>query len=629
MSNSIFSTPASSITAIKATASKSSGSNNNSKLENSLESLQKSFIFINNLPADPITPPTFSTSITTSSTSSLHQTPRLVKNSAFSYTMPEPVPDPQLLCISNKVLKDILTLEEFENLPEIEKKNCLDILSGNKIAENTRPWSHCYGGHQFGYYAGQLGDGRAISLFEFINNNNEKWELQLKGKTPYSRMGDGYAVLRSSIREFLASEALAALGVPTSRALSLVHTPKRKVIRESIETGAIVCRLAPSWIRFGSFEIFYHRKEKKELLQLAEFVCEHLYNINSEGDGNNDKYGNKFGRLFNEVSKRTALMVAKWQAIGFCHGVMNTDNMSILGLTIDYGPYGFLDVYNPGWICNHSDYEGRYSFKNQPVTCLWNLLQLGITFQELIGLGNAIDSEEIIDLILGEFQENFLKEYENLMCKKLGFNTMESDDLDNIITPLLNLLSAHSIDYHHFFYSLSSFSILNFSSSVSGDGSLPENIIKTLLTQKTQKEVNSKEKEMILKDFQGWFLESYLKRLIKENQNFDESLERNRIMAMKQTNPKFVLRNWVLDEVIKRVERNNDVGVDVLKRVLKMCQEPFNETWCSDDDSVNNEEILKEEARFCGIVPEAIGIVGDKQKNKLGGSVESANDFEH
>ncbi|CAI2171172.1 5103_t:CDS:2 [Funneliformis geosporum] len=559
-----------------------------------LDNITKSFVFTKRLPSDEAIP--------SLNTTESQRTSRPIKKAAFTYVVPEPVKEPKLLAIAEKTAKEILNLEEINNWSEEQKTEFLEVVSGNRIVKGTFPWAHCYGGHQFGFFAGQLGDGRVISLFEAINDKNERWELQLKGvgKTPFSRAADGLAVLRSSIREFLGSEAMAALDVPTTRVLSIVHTPKRMVQREVLETGSIVCRLSPSWIRFGSFEIFFYRMERKQLRSLTDFVVEEVYGLKSLENPEYEKYGNRYGRLFNQISRKTARMVAHWQAIGFCHGVMNTDNMSILGLTIDYGPFAFLDIYDSNWICNHSDYEGRYSFRNQPTACLWNLLKLSHTFQELIGAGDEVDKQwfldanypnekgndfpsmkdkiirkgkEIIDLVLGEFQEIFLEEYEKIMMKKLGFQTLQQTDLEIIITPLLNFLATHLVDYHHFFRLLCSFS-----TTTSNSSSI---FIKDLLTR-------SVDLEKALSDFNSWF-EIYKQRLISEDSN-----DLNRSIKMKQINPKFVLRNWIAEEVIKRVERGDS---EILKRVLQMCENPFKE-W-----GVDPSEFQQEAARFCGDVP--------------------------
>ncbi|CAG8603167.1 9036_t:CDS:2 [Funneliformis caledonium] len=543
----------------------------------SLDNLTKSFVFTKRLPADEAIP---SPDVITTK---LQRISRPVKKAAFTFVAPEPVKEPKLLAIAEKTAREVLNLEEINNWSEEQKTEFLEVVSGNRVVKGTSPWAHCYGGHQFGFFAGQLGDGRVISLFEAINAKNERWELQLKGvgKTPFSRAADGFAVLRSSIREFLGSEAMAALGVPTTRVLSIVHTPKRMVQREVLETGSIVSRLSPSWIRFGSFEIFFYRMERKQLRSLADFVVEEVYGLIPLENPEYEKYGNRYGRLFNKISRQTARMVAYWQAVGFCHGVMNTDNMSILGLTIDYGPFAFLDNYDPNWICNHSDYEGRYSFRNQPTACLWNLLKLSHTFQELIGAGDEVDKQWFLDANYPNENDDdapskkdeILRNGKEIIDLKLGFQTLQQTDLEIIITPLLNLLAAHIVDYHHFFRSLCSFSTTSSNS--------PSIFIKDLLTR-------SVNLEKALSDFNSWF-EIYKQRLLSEDSN-----DINRSIKMKQINPKFVLRNWVAEEVIESVERGDS---EVLKRVLQMCENPFKE-W-----GVDPSEFQQEAARFCGDVP--------------------------
>lgn len=288
---------------------------------------------------------------------------RQVLNAHFSFVSPEHTPDPKLLSWSSSCAFDCLDIIEYD------KQQVESIFSGNEpLASEIKSWSLAYAGHQFGYFAGQLGDGRAISLAQVINSRNEIWEIQLKGAglTPYSRTADGFAVLRSSIREYLCSEHMHHLGIPTSRALSLISS-SRIVYRETPEQGAIVTRLAPSWIRFGSFELAFYRKEEDTLETLAKYVIQNFYPQYAPAD---------FIGFFREVVERTAVMMSEWQAVGFCHGVMNTDNFSILGLTIDYGPFAFMDEFDPSFVCNHSDETGLYSYDNQPRAAQFNLVKL-------------------------------------------------------------------------------------------------------------------------------------------------------------------------------------------------------------------------------------------------------------
>src|SRR5450432_1538839 len=306
----------------------------------------------------------------------------------------------------------------------------VEVLSGHRPLDSFSPLAMVYSGHQFGVWAGQLGDGRALLIGQVRNSRGELWDIQLKGagKTPYSRFGDGRAVMRSTIREYLASEALSALGIPTSRALAIVATGET-VLRERPEPGAVLTRLAQSHVRFGHFEHFFHRGEKDKVRILADHVIEEYFP---------DLVGDH-AAWFGEVVKRTAQLVAQWQAVGFAHGVMNTDNMSILGLTIDYGPYGFLDGYDPHFICNHTDEQGRYSVVNQPVIAHWNLRALALALSELIPTDTLIAK-------LATFEEHFGGTYHALMRAKLGL-TSEVEGVNPLIGGLLAVMARAKADY--------------------------------------------------------------------------------------------------------------------------------------------------------------------------------------
>jgi uncharacterized protein YdiU (UPF0061 family) len=321
----------------------------------------------------------------------------------------------------------------------------LAAFTGNRPLDGARSLASVYSGHQFGVWAGQLGDGRAILLGEAGG-----LELQLKGAglTPFSRMGDGRAVLRSSIREFLCSEAMHGLGIPTTRALCVTGSDER-VLREEVETAAVVTRVAPSFIRFGHFEHFSHSGQHEQLRKLADYVIDRFY-----PDCRSAEHwsGNPYVAFLAAVTRRTAEMVAQWQAVGFCHGVMNTDNMSILGLTIDYGPFQFLDGYNPAHICNHSDHQGRYAFYKQPNIAYWNLFCLG---QALLPL--ADDQDEII-AALETYKVNFPQALHRRFGAKLGFAgvaPMPSDGAKNLIERVLGMLAAERVDFTIFWARLS------------------------------------------------------------------------------------------------------------------------------------------------------------------------------
>ena len=371
-----------------------------------------------------------------------------------------------------------------------------------------------YAGHQFGHFVPQLGDGRAVLLAQVTNKKNESWDLVLKGGglTPYSRMGDGKAVLRSSIREFLISEAMFHLGIPTSRALCLIASDQ-KIHRDGMEKAAQIIRLAPSHIRFGTFEVFFYRKQNDQIKILADYVADRHPELIV---GSRNQYAN----LLQNVVTRTARLIAKWQAFGFCHGVLNTDNMSILGITFDYGPFGFLDEYNPHHICNASDYQGRYSFANQPAIGLWNLHAFAITLSSLVSMEEQKE-------ILSSYEKIFYDEYHRLMAAKLGF--AESDDeVKKLIYDCLDLLEQHKIDYTKFFRDL---------------------------TKPLQ--------------FENWHSQ-YLKLLKTRNISPQESAN-----LMNKSNPKFILRNHLLQTAIQKADLANDF-LEVNK-LLKIMEKPFDE----------------------------------------------------
>ncbi|RZJ02217.1 MAG: YdiU family protein, partial [Haliea sp.] len=384
-----------------------------------------------------------------------------------------------------------------------------------------------YSGHQFGQWAGQLGDGRAILLGELQTAAGPQ-EIQLKGAglTPYSRMGDGRAVLRSSIREYLCSEAMHGLGIPTTRALAITGSPA-KVRREDIETAAVVTRLAPSFIRFGHFEHFSYSNQHAQLKTLADFVIDSFYpecRVATQ----------PYAALLQAVSERTAAMVAAWQAVGFCHGVMNTDNMSILGLTIDYGPFQFLDAFDPGNICNHSDTQGRYAYNKQPNIAYWNLFCLG---QALLPL---MDSQEQALAALESYKTVFPQALEARMRAKLGLADARPED-KALIEGIFKLLAADKVDYPIFWRRLGGF--------VPGQGSEP---VRDLFLDRA--------------GFDAWALQ-YSERLTQVDQGLRADL-------MLKTNPKYVLRNHLGEQAIRAAKLQDFSGVDTL---LMLLQSPFEE----------------------------------------------------
>ena len=481
---------------------------------------------------------------------------------------PEPLPAPYWVGRSGQVAQRLgLTTEQMNSA------NLLEALTGSLLLPDSNPLASVYSGHQFGQWAGQLGDGRAILLGEALQADDGSGgglEIQLKGagRTPYSRMGDGRAVLRSSIREFLGSEAMAGLGIPTSRALCVTGSDAR-VRREEIETAAVVTRVAPSFIRFGHFEHFSYNEKHDELRQLADYVIRRYYpecleekwqivqsdiaSSATETISNSDDISaqmtqwaawNPYARLLQRVSEKTAAMVAQWQSVGFCHGVMNTDNMSILGLTIDYGPFQFMDAYVPGHICNHSDTGGRYAFNKQPNIAYWNLYALGQALLPLIG------EQEVAVAALESYKTVFPAAFEGQMRRKLGLPDVQAGDR-SLIENILKLLAQDRVDFTIFWRQLSRCVAdgplhlpLSDSQSLSGvrDLFLDRAKFDDLMTQ-------------------------YSERIVQLSRE-----QIGRLMFGK--NPKYVLRNHLGEEAIQKAKLKDFSGVAEL---LKILENPFEE----------------------------------------------------
>jgi uncharacterized protein YdiU (UPF0061 family) len=439
---------------------------------------------------------------------------------------PTPLPSPYLVGL-NRGLAAELGLP----LPLLGGPEGVQAFTGNLPLAGARPLASVYSGHQFGVWAGQLGDGRAILLGEAQTAAGpQEFQLKGSGRTPYSRMGDGRAVLRSSIREFLGSEAMFGLGIPTTRAL-MVTGSDAPVRREEIETAAVVTRVSPSFIRFGHFEHFSAREQYDELRRLADYVIDRFY---PECRTTQKFAGNPYAAFLEQVSERTAAMVAQWQAVGFCHGVMNTDNMSILGLTIDYGPFQFLDAFNPGHICNHSDEQGRYAYNKQPNVAYWNLFCLGQALLPLIG------DQELALAALESYKAVFPRELEARMGAKLGLLQARAADRE-LIEGILKLLAKDSVDYTIFWRRLSR--------HVAGEAA---DTVRDLFLQR---EV-----------FDAWLLQ-YSERL-------GETGPRQAAGLMLRTNPKYVLRNH-LGELAIRQARLKDFSA--VADLLTLVQAPYDE----------------------------------------------------
>ena len=400
------------------------------------------------------------------------------------------------------------------------------LTSGNALVRGMEPVAALYGGHQFGVWAGQLGDGRAILLGEVTNGDaaGARWELQLKGGglTAFSRFADGRAVIRSTVREFLASEAMDALGVPTTRALAMAAGDE-PVLRERVERAATVIRMAPSFVRFGNFEIFHYRGQHEHVKTLADYVIDRFYPECGAGD-------DRYARFFASVVERTAALMVHWQAVGFAHGVMNTDNFSILGLTLDYGPYGFMEEYEPGWICNHSDEGGRYAFDRQPTIGLWNCYALAEALSSLL-------AKDQIEETLASYQHVYRATFLRLLRAKLGIAGERDDDAE-LALELFRLLEARRVDWTNFWRALSH----------------DDARALTLLGEDESS--------------RAWFAR-YAERAAGDPRG-DES----RRAAMRAVNPKYVLRNWVAQEAIEACEAGDD---SIVQTALAVLRAPFGE----------------------------------------------------
>ena len=501
---------------------------------NQLETLKFDNRFIEQLPADPIT----------------ENYRRQVSGACYSMVNTRKASNPRLVSYSPE-------MAQILEIPESVCESTLfaDIFTGNQLIPGMAPFAMCYGGHQFGSWAGQLGDGRAINLGEIINSHNQRWILQLKGAgpTPYSRNADGLAVLRSSIREYLCSEAMYHLGIPTTRALSLTLTGdlvERDMFYDGNpkdEPGAVVCRVSPSWIRFGSFEIFASRKEIELLKKLVDYCI--VTDFPQLGDPKKDTYL----QWFAEVSRRTAEMVIHWMRVGFVHGVMNTDNMSILGLTIDYGPYGWIEDYDPGWTPNTTDAQGRrYCFANQPHIAQWNLVQLANAIYPIINdreaLGEALDKYRLT------FQEGWVA----CMAEKMGLVKFEPDTDDALANDLLEILTLVETDMTIFFRKLADFNFTN-----SADETVFSSDFFSEAYYQPEKRDEAYEKRM-----SAW-LKKYGDRLAQDGLEPDKKKKR-----MNKVNPKYVLRNYLAQLAIDKAEEGD---FSMVNELLDLVRYPYDE----------------------------------------------------
>ena len=463
--------------------------------------------FVRELPADPV----------------LLNVPRQVSNACYTRVEPTPVAAPRLLAWSDG-------LGEFLGLAR-PSAQAVEVLGGNRVLPGMQPYAARYGGHQFGHWAGQLGDGRAITLAEILATDGSRQELQLKGagKTPYSRTADGRAVLRSSLREFVCSEAMFHLGVPTTRALSLVGTGE-PVIRDMFydghprpEPGAIVCRVAPSFVRLGNFQILTANDELEALKRLADYVVREHYP------------GLAYPAWFHEVCRRTALLMVDWMRLGFVHGVMNTDNLSILGLTIDYGPYGWLEGYDAMWTPNTTDAQGRrYCYGNQPAIAQWNLARLAEALLPLI-------ERETLEAGLNLYADTFNEGWRRALAAKLGLASPDEE----LARELLEALAETETDFTLFFRNLA---------RVPLEGA--DDALLAPLRPAFYAEDGPHER-----------LLAWLRRYVAQARP-------DRAAAMDKVNPKYVFRNYLAQQAIDALEAGD---ASPLERLMTVLARPYDE----------------------------------------------------
>ncbi|MFL6635687.1 MAG: protein adenylyltransferase SelO [Massilia sp.] len=449
----------------------------------------------------------------------------------YTRLMPTPLPAPYFVAASAPAAR-LVGLD----VADLAHEDFVAVFTGNHVPPRSQPLAAVYSGHQFGHWAGQLGDGRAILLGD-IGGPEGRMELQLKGAgmTPYSRMGDGRAVLRSSIREFLCSEAMAALGIPTTRALTVTGSNKG-IIRETMETAAVVTRMAPSFVRFGSFEHWRYRDKPEELRTLADYVIRNFYPELAGAP-------NPYLALLEEVTRRTARMIAHWQAVGFMHGVMNTDNMSILGITLDYGPFGFMEAFDVDHICNHTDQGGRYSYANQVPVGHWNCYALANALLPLID--DQVAAQAALDVYVDAYGEKF----DELLHAKLGLKSTQDDDRA-LADDMFKLMQAGHVDFTLFFRRL-------------GD-------LKLDVPDADRETSDAPLRDLFLDrpGFDAWAA-AYRARLRQEM-----SIDAERRLAMHAVNPKYILRNYLAQVAIEKAQ-NGDF--EEVYRLLSVLERPFDE----------------------------------------------------
>ena len=489
--------------------------------------------FVRELPGDP----------------ELRNVPRAVRNACYTRVEPTPVSSPRLLAWAGAV-GELLGIAP----PVAPTGMAAEVLGGNRVLPGMQPYAARYGGHQFGTWAGQLGDGRAITLAEVVGPNGARHDLQLKGAgpTPYSRTADGRAVLRSSVREFMCSEAMHHLGVPTTRALSLVGTGDA-VVRDMFydgnpqaEPGAIVCRVAPSFVRFGNFEILAAGEEHEALKRLADYVIAgHFPELGEPSPAT-------YARWFEEVCRRTAILIAEWMRVGFVHGVMNTDNMSILGLTIDYGPYGWLEGYDLRWTPNTTDAQGRrYCYGNQPNIAQWNLVRFANAIYPLL------NDKAPLEHGLAVFAETFERASGRMLADKLGLVALDQEGDDALLSELFGLLEAVETDVTLFYRGLAAVPL----DETVGDSALMAPLTRAFYAD----DARAPEYQAPLA---GW-LRRYAARARQDGVPAAARVER-----MNRVNPKYVLRNYLAQQAIDALAGGD---ASFMERLMAVLERPYDE----------------------------------------------------
>ncbi len=487
---------------------------------------------------------------------------RQVSKACYSRVLPKPVSQPRLLAYSPELASELGLSKSL-----CESEDFRAVFSGNRLALGMDPYATCYGGHQFGNWAGQLGDGRAINLGEIVNKKGDRWALQLKGAgpTPYSRTADGLAVLRSSVREFLCSEAMYHLGVPTTRALSLITTGE-SVVRDMFydghpknEPGAIVCRVAPSFTRFGNFQILSARGEKEVLKQLID------YTIQTDFPHLGEPSKKVYIKWFNEVCQKTAEMIVHWMRVGFVHGVMNTDNMSILGLTIDYGPYGWLEDYDPDWTPNTTDSGSRrYRFSHQPQIAQWNLFQLANAIHPIF------ENTDPLEEALHAYADFYQKGWHAMIAKKLGLKGFDPKTDETLMADLLTTLQLVETDMAIFYRGLAKMDV-----QPGNLNDIPDDrLLDPLRDAYYMPEQLTEEKTT---QIANW-LRQYQSRLCDEGS--DNESRRTRMNAV---NPKYVFRNYLAQLAIDKAEAGDP---SMIQSLLECLRHPY-------DEQIDKEEYAK------------------------------------